>query len=303
VSLVECVPNFSEGRRTEVVDEIVAAIEAIRGAKVLDRESDADHNRSVVTFAGKPSAVIAAAYAGAEKAAELIDLRKHKGAHPRMGATDVIPLIPLAGSTTEECCSIARELARRIGEFLQIPCFLYGDAASRPERRSLSELRKGEFEGLREVVGKDPTRVPDEGPHFLHPSAGITAVGVRFFLIAFNVNLQAPDPALAKRIAKEIRASSGGMPNLQALGFALPERGLSQVSMNLTDFRVTSIRAAFDAVRTRAEAAGVEIVESEIVGLVPEDAVRDVDAKDLKLAHFTDGQILENRIRALGLAP
>lgn len=303
MSLVECVPNFSEGRRPEVVDQIVAAVESVRGAKVLDRESDADHNRSVITFAGKPSAVIAAAYAATEKATELIDLNKHQGAHPRMGATDVIPLIPLGGSTIEECCSIARELARRIGEFLQIPCFLYGEAATRPERRSLSELRKGEFEGLRDVVGKDPTKVPDEGPHFVHPRAGITAVGVRFFLIAFNVNLQSTDPKLAKQIAKEIRASSGGMPNLQALGFALPERGLTQVSMNLTDFRVTSIPAAFHAVRTRAEAAGVEVVESEIVGLVPEDSVRDIDPGVLKLAHFTDGQILENRIKALGLVP
>ncbi len=303
MSLIECVPNFSEGRRPEVVDQIVQAIESVRGAKVLDRESDSDHHRSVVTFAGKPTAVIAAAYAGAEKARDLIDLRTHKGAHPRMGATDVIPLIPLAGSSIEECCSIARELARRIGEFLQIPCFLYGDAASRPERRSLSEIRKGEFEGLRETLGRDLSKVSDTGPHFVHPTAGATAVGVRFFLIAYNVNLATSDPKLAKQIAKEIRASSGGLPHVQALGFELPDRGLTQVSMNLTDYRVTSIPEVFKAIRERADAAGVSVVESEIVGLVPEEAVANIDPDALRLARFNDGQILENRIRAVGLTP
>jgi glutamate formiminotransferase len=303
VSLVLCVPNFSEGRRADAVDEIVAAIESVRGASILDRESDPDHNRSVITFAGKPSAVIAAAYAAAEKARDLIDLNKHQGAHPRMGATDVIPFIPLAGSSVEECCSISRELARRIGEFLQIPCFLYGDAATRPDRRSLSDIRKGEFEGLRETLGRDLGKVPEYGPHFIHPTAGATAVGVRFFLIAYNVNLKTPDAKLAKEIAKAIRASCGGLPSLQALGFELRDRGLSQVSMNLLDYRVTSIRTAFEAVRSRAEAAGVEVVESEIVGLVPEEAVRDVDPAELKLAHFTDGQIVENRIKAVGLTP
>jgi len=295
-TIVECVPNFSEGRRPEIVKEIVEAMRA-EGAVVLDEEMDADHHRAVVSLAGEPKGIAKAAFAGVAAAAKRIDLREHKGAHPRMGACDVLPFVPVRGATTELCVRLAEEVGERIGDELSIPVFLYGDAAKRPERADLAAVRKGQFEGLSEAIGRDPERQPDFGPAKIHASAGATAVGARFFLIAYNVNLESDDVDLAKRIAKKVRERDGGLPRVKALGFALADRGIVQVSMNLTDFRVTSILVAFEAVEREARAAGVEVRESEIVGLVPRDSVFEGIEGRLRLNGFERSrQVVEDRL-------
>ncbi|HIH02158.1 TPA: glutamate formimidoyltransferase [Thermoplasmata archaeon] len=295
-SVVECVPNFSEGRRKEVVDKIAYSISSVPGIKILDVEMDADHNRSVITFVGNKHSIQEGAYRGARAAVELIDLTKHKGEHPRMGALDVLPFIPLQGATMDDCVRIAQTVGERIAKHLKVPIYLYESAARTPERKNLENVRKGQFEGLRETIKTDDSRYPDFGPRQAHPTAGATAIGARMPLIAFNVNLRSDDIAAAKEIAKKIRASGGGLPHLKALGFELKEKGMVQVSMNLTDYTVTPISKVFDLVKSEAEARGIEVAEGEIIGLIPLDAVCDITARFLKLEQFSSGQILERRI-------
>jgi len=295
-AIVECVPNFSEGRRKDIVDKIVYSIRSVPGIKVLDVEMDPDHNRSVVTFAGGKDNIQEAAFRGARAASELIDLTKHKGQHPRMGALDVLPFVPISGVTIGDCVELANKVGARIAKELKIPVYLYEAAAKRPERTNLEDVRRGEFEGLREAIMKDDSRYPDFGPRMVHPTAGATAVGARMPLIAFNINLKTADAKVAKDIAKKIRASSGGMPKVKALGFMLEAKGMAQVSMNLTDFTVTPISKVFEAVRAEAEARGVELAEGELIGLIPLDAVCDLAARFLKITNFTSNQVLERRI-------
>jgi glutamate formiminotransferase len=295
-AIVECVPNFSEGRRKEVVDKIVYSIRSVPGVKVLDVEMDPDHNRSVVTFVGNKETVQEGAFRGARAARELIDLTKHQGQHPRMGALDVLPFVPLSGVTMEDCVEIANKVASRIARELKIPIYLYESAAKRPERKNLEDVRRGEFEGLRDAIVKDVARYPDYGARAVHPTAGATAVGARMPLIAFNVNLDSKDIGVAKEIAKKIRASSGGLPNVKALGFALEHKGVVQVSMNLTDYTVTPISKVFDAIRNEAKSRKVGITEGELIGLIPLDAVCDIASKFLMMSSFTSNQVLERRI-------
>ncbi len=295
-AVIECVPNFSEGRRKEVVNRIVYSISSVPGIKVLDVEMDGDHNRSVVTFVGNKSSIQEGAFRGARAAAELIDLTKHSGEHPRMGALDVLPFVPLEGVTMRECAEIAAAVGERIARQLQIPVYLYESAARTPDRRNLEKVRKGQFEGLRESIATDEAKYPDFGPRRVHPTAGATAVGARMPLIAFNINLQSKDLQAAKDIAKEIRTSSGGLPHLKALGFELKDKGIVQVSMNLTDYTVTPISQVFDEVKKRADARSIDITGSEIIGLIPLEAVCDITARFLKLEQFASSQILERRI-------
>lgn len=295
-AIVECVPNFSEGRRKDVIDKIVYSIRSVPGIKVLDVEMDPDHNRSVVTFTGGKENIKEAAFRGARAAVELIDLTKHKGQHPRMGAIDVLPFVPLSGVTKDECVDIANAVGQKIAKALKVPVFMYESAARRPDRKNLENVRRGEFEGLREAIVTDEARYPDYGPRMVHPTAGAVAVGVRMPLIAFNVNLKSRDIKVAKDIAKKIRASSGGLPQVKALGFDLEHKGVVQVSMNLTDYTVTPLSVVFEAVRKEAEERGVEIAESEVIGLMPLEVVCDLAAKYLKIAKFSSDQVLERRI-------
>jgi glutamate formiminotransferase len=292
--LIECVPNFSEGRRAAVIDEIVAAIAGVARVLVLDRQSDATHNRSVITFVGPDDAVAEAAFAGIAAAARLIDLNVHQGAHPRFGATDVVPFVPLREIDMPACVVAAELVARRAGNELGIPAYLYEEAARRPERRNLADVRRGEFEGLRAEIGADPTRMPDFGAAAVHPTAGAVAVGARAPLIAYNVNLESRDLDLARRIATEIRERDGGLPKLKAMGLALDD--CVQVSMNLTDYRVTGMETAYEAVRVRAAEAGVEVRESEVVGLVPQEALVQVARAGLRARALTREYVLEARV-------
>jgi glutamate formiminotransferase len=294
-SLVECVPNFSEGRRPEVVDRIVAAAAGVPGVHVLDRTSDASHNRSVITLVGQGEDLVEAAVRMARTAMDLIDLREHTGEHPRMGATDVVPFVPVAGVTMERCVELARACGQRLGE-LGIPVFLYEAAASRPERKNLAAVREGQFEGLRELIGSDPARAPDYGPARIHPTAGATAVGARKFLIAYNVNLASNDVKLAKSIAKAIREKDGGFKCVKAMGFHLADRDLAQVSMNMTDYETTSLATVYEAIERLAGEAGVQPLESELVGLAPAAALPGDVARRIKLQDFDPGrQIIERR--------
>jgi glutamate formiminotransferase/formiminotetrahydrofolate cyclodeaminase len=294
-ALVECVPNFSEGRDQSVIGAIRAAITGVAGARLLDVQSDTDHNRTVVTFVAAPDAAVEAAFAAVKVAHEKIDMRAHKGEHPRMGATDVVPFIPVEGITMAECVELAKRLGKRIGEELQIPVFLYAQAATRPSRVRLPDVRKGEFEGLRDLIGSDAERDPDFGPRRIHESAGATAVGARPFLVAYNVYLKGGDEALAKAIAKKLRTSSGGLPALQAMGITVA--GQAQVSMNLLDIDETGMHAAFDAVASAAREAGADADWSEIVGLVPERALLRAAEAHLKLKEPAQPHVLEATIR------
>jgi glutamate formiminotransferase len=295
-AVVECVPNFSEGRRREVIDKIVYSISSAPGIKILDVEMDADHNRSVVTFVGNKQSVQEGAFRGARAAVELIDLTKHKGEHPRMGALDVLPFVPIQGVTMQDCAEVAQSVGARIAKHLKVPVYLYEAAAKRPDRKNLENVRRGQFEGLRESIKTDDSKYPDFGPREVHPTGGATAVGARMPLIAFNINLKSRDVGAAKEISKKIRASGGGLPHLKALGFDLKERGMTQVSMNLTDYTVTPISKVFDEVEKEARARGIEVAEGEIIGLIPLDAVCDITARFLKLPQFSSNQILERRI-------
>jgi len=294
-SLVECVPNFSEGRDPAKLDAIVAAI-ASAGVSVLDRHMDSDHHRSVVTFAGPPEAVAEAAVRGVSQAVELIDLTTHRGVHPRMGAADVVPFIPLEGTTLAECARLAAGAGEEIWRRCGVPVYLYEAAARRPERRGLENIRRAQFEGLREEVPRNPERAPDIGAARLHPTAGATAVGARKILIAFNINLATGDIEVARRIAHAVRASSGGLPCVKAMGVMLSSRGQAQVSMNLTDYEITSPIRVFDEVARLAAQAGVEIAGSEFVGLVPEKALTGISPAELGCENFHDGIILEARL-------
>jgi len=294
---IECVPNFSEGRRKEVVDEIVSAILEVPGVRLLDMEMDPDHNRSVVTFVSPTERAVEAAFRGIKKAQELIDLNKHEGEHPRIGATDVGPFVPLPGTSMEDCIKLAEKLGKRVWEELRIPVYLYGEAARIPERQDLAYIRKGEFEGLREAIKEDPSRIPDFGERELHPTAGATAIGARKFLIAYNVNLNTEDIKIAKKIAKRVRAKGGGLAFVKALGFELKERKMTQVSMNLVDYEKTPIFAAYELVKMWAQRFGVSVVGSEIVGLVPEKALYDVADFYLRLEGFQPDQTIEARLR------
>jgi glutamate formiminotransferase / formiminotetrahydrofolate cyclodeaminase len=292
-TLVECVPNFSEGRDKAKVDAIVEALKG-NGVYLLDREMDSDHNRSVITIVGEREAVQEAAIQGVGKAAELIDLNHHQGAHPRMGATDVVPFIPIEGIDLEDCVAMARHVGAEIWKRYQIPVYLYEAAAATPERQNLENIRRGQFEGLRSEITTNPARKPDFGDPRLHPTAGATVVGARKFLIAYNVFLNTPDVEIAKKVAKAVRFSSGGMRFVKAAGFLV--RGLAQVSMNLTDFEQTPIHRVFAMVKQEAARYGVMPLSSEIVGLIPKKALEQAAEWFLQVENFDSSLILENRL-------
>ena len=296
--IVECIPNFSEGRDTEIIDQIVSAITAVPGAVLLGRESDADHNRSVVTFVAPPDRVVDAAIAGAKKASELIDLNRHSGEHPRMGATDVIPFVPISGVSMDECVQLARECGERMWRELSIPVYLYEKAARTPARENLAAIRKGQFEGIRDEIATNEARRPDFGEPRVHPSAGITAVGARPPLIAYNVNLGTSDVEVANRIARAVRHQTGGLRYVKALGFELKDRGIVQVSMNMVNYEGTPLFRAFEMIRREAERYGVPVVGSEIVGLVPQAALNAAADFYLQLENFSSEQILEQKLQA-----
>lgn len=298
--LVECVPNFSEGRDQKKVAEIVAAAKAA-GVTILDVETDADHNRCVLSFVGAPPACVAACFAVAKASARLIDLTKHVGEHPRMGAVDVIPFIPVRGITIDECAKLAEILAERIGRELQIPTYLYDRAARRPERKDLANVRKGQFEGLRDLIGKDPAREPDFGPNKIHPTAGAVAVGAREQIVNFNINLNISDMAAGKDIAKRLRASGGGLPAVRAKEIELAARRQVQISTVLTDYKTTSIATVLATAMGLCDEHKAKIVSTEIVGLLPNDALIDFSLATLQLENFKpDTQILERRLEAVG---
>jgi glutamate formiminotransferase / formiminotetrahydrofolate cyclodeaminase len=296
MKLVECVPNFSEGRRPEVVAAIRDAIASVEGVSVLDVSSDPSHNRSVMTFVAPVDIAVDAAFAGIRAASERIDLCQHSGEHPRIGATDVVPFIPLEGSTMEDCIALARTLGERVGSELQIPVYLYERAATTPTRENLADVRRGEFEGLREELGKNPARAPDFGPSKIHPTCGAIAIGARPFLVAYNVYLgPASNLQIAKSVAKAVRGSSGGFKYVKGLGLEVD--GQAQVSMNLVDTEKTPLHTAFDFVKMRAEAEGAQVTWSEIVGLVPEKVLFDAAASHLQLRQFTPAQVLDRKVR------
>lgn len=289
--LVECVPNVSEGRRGDVIDRIADAVRAVDGVRLLDRTSDVDHNRSVFTFAGALGPVEAAAHALVDAALRDIDMGTHRGEHPRIGAVDVVPFVPLAGTTMEECIAIAHRFGRAVAERHKIPVYFYARAASRPDRVRLPDIRKPQYEGLQDLMAT--THVPDAGPARVHPTAGAMVTGARPPLIAFNIELDTSDVGLAKRIAKDLRESSGGLAAVQALGFALTDPPRAQVSMNLLDTSVTSLGRVWREVETRARDAGVRILRGELIGLMPLDASLDVTADMLRLEGFTRERIIE----------
>jgi glutamate formiminotransferase len=302
--LIECVPNFSEGRDPAKIDAIVAAMSSVPGVYVLDREMDADHNRSVVTLAGEPDAAAEAAILGIGKAMELIDLTKHSGAHPRVGATDVLPFIPIDGVTIEDCVALARRVGNEIWKRYRIPVFFYEAAATRPDRVNLENVRRGQFEGLREEMKNNHERQPDVGEPKVHPTAGVTVVGARKFLIAYNVNLNTSDISIANKIAKAIRFSSGGLRYVKSMGVELKARNLAQVSINLTDFEQTPMHRVYEMVKREAERYGVMPVGSEIVGLVPKKAIEMAADFFLQLENFSPAQVFENKLAdALSGAP
>lgn len=290
--LVECIPNFSEGKDQSVVNQILEAIKN-SGCKILDASSDASHNRSVVTFIGTLEAVEQAAFAAAKKASELIDMEKHHGEHPRIGATDVIPFVPIQGVTMEECVELAKRVGQRIGNELSIPVYLYAKAATTPKRVRLPSIRKGEYEGLKKAIKANPDRKPDFGLSELHPKAGATAIGARPPLVAYNVNLNTTNVKTARSIARHIRESSGGLPHVQAKGITMEDTGLAQVTMNLLDYKATPIELVFSKIEEEAASKGVEIVDSEIIGLIPLDALLDVAFARLKLKDFSRQRILD----------
>ena len=297
--LIECVPNFSEGRDPAKVDAIVNVMSGLPGVYVLDREMDADHNRCVITLAGDPDAVGEAAILGAGKAMELIDMNEHRGAHPRVGATDVVPFIPIEGVTVEDCVALARRVGNEIWKRHRIPIFFYEAAATRPERVNLENVRKGQFEGLREELKKNHDRQPDIGEPKLHPTAGVTIVGARKFLIAYNVNLNTSDISIANKIAKAIRFSSGGLRYVKSMGVELKARNLAQVSINLTDFEQTSMHRVFEMVKREAQRYGAMPVGSEIVGLVPKKAIEMAADYFLQLENFSPAQVFENKLESV----
>ncbi|MBV9266253.1 MAG: glutamate formimidoyltransferase [Acidobacteriaceae bacterium] len=300
--LVECVPNISEGRDPARVDTVERAIASAPGVLILHRTSDADHNRSVITFAAPPDTVVEAALRAVSAAAKLIDLRSQSGVHPRLGALDVLPFVPLQGLTIADCIQLAHHAGQRIWNELAIPVYFYEAAATRPDRVRLEDVRRGEFELLRERAPIDPLKAPDIGGPELHPTAGAVVVGARKILIAYNVNLNTADLQLAKDIANRIRARNGGFPGVKALGLPLASRGLVQVSMNITDFEASPVHVIYAEVARLAALAGVEIVESELIGLMPKKAVEMAAAGLLKLSDFHSSRVIENRVDELSFS-
>jgi glutamate formiminotransferase / formiminotetrahydrofolate cyclodeaminase len=296
--LIECVPNFSEGRDAAKVQALIQAMSKVPGVWVLDHEMDADHNRSVITLAGEPDAVAEAALAGTGKAVELIDMNAHSGAHPRVGATDVVPFIPVEGVSLEDCVALARRVGQEIWKRFRIPVFYYEAAATRPDRVNLENVRRGQFEGLREELKKNHDRQPDVGEPKLHPTAGVTVVGARKFLIAYNVNLNTPDVGVANKIARAIRFSSGGFRYVKSMGVELKARNLAQVSINLTDYEQTPMHRVYEMVKREAERHGAAPVGSEIVGLVPKKAIEMAADYFLQLENFSPAQVFENKLAA-----
>jgi len=295
MKLIESVPNFSEGRREEIVRQIIEEASKYPKIKILDWSMDKDHNRSVVTIVGEPNEVLDALFDMTKKASELIDLRNHKGEHPRMGATDVIPLIPLVGTTMQECVEWSKKLGERIGSELNIPVYLYERSATLPERENLSEIRKGEFEGFFEKI-KNPRWRPDFGPNEVHKTAGVTAVGAREFLIAFNVNLGTDNIEIADKIAKAVRHINGGYRFVKAMGVELKEKGIVQVSMNLTNYKKSPIFRVFETIKIEAQRYGVPVVGSEIIGMVPLQAIVDTFSWYLQLDDFSTSRVIEERL-------
>ncbi len=294
--LIECVPNFSEGRDLAKIDALVRAMSGVPGAWVLDRTSDPDHNRSVITLAGEPEAVAEAAIRGVGAAEELIDMTRQTGVHPRIGAADVLPFVPLEGVSMEECVALARRVGQEIWERYRIPVYFYEAAATRPERVNLESIRKGQFEGLREDALRDPDRSPDIGEPRLHPTAGAIAVGARKLLIAYNIHLNTNDVSIAKKIAKAIRFSSGGLRYVKAIGVELKARGVAQVSINLTDFEQTPLHRVFELVKREADCHGLAVTGSEIIGLIPRKAIEASAEYYLQLENFSPARVLENRL-------
>jgi glutamate formiminotransferase len=302
--LIECVPNFSEGRDLAKVDEIVRAMSGVEGSWILDRTSDADHNRSVVTLAGTPEAVAEAVIRGAGKAAELIDMTTHKGVHPRIGATDVVPFVPLENVSIKECVALARRAGQELWDRYRIPVYFYEAAATRPERVNLENVRNGQFEGLLQEMMRNPDRSPDVGEPRLHPTAGITALGARKVLIAYNIYLSTSNVSVAREIARVIRFSNGGMRHVKAIGVEMKTRNLAQVSINLTDYEHTPLHHVFDAVKEQAQRRGCSVMGSEIIGLIPRKALELSAGHDLQLENFSPERILENRLAAVaGILP
>jgi len=302
--LIECVPNFSEGRDPAKVDALIQAMCKVPGVWVLDHEMDADHNRCVITLAGEPDAVAEAALQGTGKAVELIDMTQHTGAHPRVGATDVVPFIPLEGVSLEDCVALARRIGQEIWKRYRIPVFFYEAAASRPDRVNLENIRRGQFEGLREELKKNHDRQPDVGEPKLHPTAGVTVVGARKFLVAYNVSLNTSDVGIANKIAKAIRFSSGGLRYVKSMGVDSKARNIAQVSINLTDYGQTPMHRVYEMVKREAARFGVVPVGSEIVGLVPKRAIEMAADYFLQLEKFSPSQVFENKLAdALAGAP
>ncbi|MDI6601013.1 MAG: glutamate formimidoyltransferase [Thermoanaerobacteraceae bacterium] len=293
--LVECVPNFSEGRNKTKIDEIVNEIKKTDGVKILDVSPDYDHNRTVVTFLGEPEWVVKAAYSACRKASEIIDMSKHTGEHPRMGATDVIPFVPVRDVTMGECVELARELGKKIGDDLHIPVYLYEAAATKPEREDLAYIRKGQYEGFFYKI-KQPGWEPDFGPREVSIKSGVTAVGARPPLIAFNVNLNTQNLDIAKNIARAVRNSSGGFRYVKAIGVNLEDKKMVQVSMNMTDYKKTPLYRAYELIKIEAAKYGVNIAETEIIGLLPSEALIDTAISYLQVHSFNNEQILENHI-------
>ena len=298
--MIECVPNFSEGREIAVIDAIEDAIRGVPGTILLGRTSDRDHNRSVITFAGTEEAVLEAAVRAAASCVGLIDLNKHEGVHPRLGAMDVLPFVPLSGATMEDCIRLAHRAGQRIWEEVGIPVYFYEAAALRPERVKLENVRRGQFEVIRHLALSDPEKRPDVGGPGVHPTAGAIAVGARKVLIAYNINLRSEDLRVAKDIAKRIRSSNGGLPAVKAMGVPLSSRGLVQVSMNLTDFELTPPHVVYGEVSRLCAEHGVEIEESELIGLIPAKALELAGAAHLRLNRFDRESIIENRILERG---
>jgi glutamate formiminotransferase len=296
--LVECVPNFSEGRRPEVIDAIAHAITSVKNVYLLGREMDSDHNRAVITIVGPPESIGDAAIRGVEAAMQHIDLTKHQGEHPRLGATDVVPFVPIRGVSLQDCVEIAKKTGREIAERLKIPVYLYEAAATRPERTNLEDIRRGQFETLRSEIASNPDRKPDFGEAQIHPTAGATVVGARKPLIAYNINLNTSEVGIAKYIARRVRHSSGGFRYVKAMGVFLKDRNQAQVSMNLTDFERTPMELVFETVRREAERYGVTVGSSEIVGLIPQKALEQAAEFYLRVQNFKPEMILENRLAA-----
>ena len=293
--LVQSAVNFSEGRRPEVIEAVISAVKSTPGVSILDYSYDHDHNRCVLTFAGAPDDVGEAAFRLAKKAAELIDMEKHQGGHPRMGATDVIPFVPLVGVEMAQCVALARAVGQRIGEELHIPVYLYEDAATTPARKNLADVRRGEYEGLKELI-KSPARTPDFGPSLMHPSAGAVAVGARRPLVAYNVNLNSSDINVAKKIANAIREKTGGLKNVRAMGLFLEDRNQVQVSMNLVNCDETPIHRVVELIKAEAARYGATITDTEVVGLCPQAYLLEALRYYLQMHTFTGDQVTENKL-------